>query len=79
MATQAKKNLKVGQKVKFFRPNDKATPLTGTITKIYDGDDDVVDIKTDAGNGSVSRVETAHAPDVTVVTDVTDTAKQPIK
>jgi hypothetical protein len=67
MATQFKTRLKVGQRVTFFRTHDKAVQFTGKITRIYPGDEDCVDIKTEAGNGSVSRLETAHAADVTVI------------
>jgi hypothetical protein len=69
MATQFKKSLKVGQRVKFYRTHDKFSAFTGTISAIADGDDDMVTVKTEAGNGSVSREEQAHAGDVTVLSE----------
>jgi hypothetical protein len=69
MALQFKANLRAGQRVKFFRSHDKATALTGTISKVHDGDDDYVDVDVEPGNGSVARTETAHAADVTVLED----------
>jgi hypothetical protein len=65
--TNFKNNLKVGQRVKFYRTHDKATELVGSITRVHPGDDDLVDVKTEPGKGSISRTETAHAADVTVV------------
>ena len=58
--------LKAGQRVKFYRTHDKQTPLTGVIVDA-DQDEPLVIIKTDEGNGSMSRIEEAHPSDVTVV------------
>jgi hypothetical protein len=63
--TAFKNNFKVGQRVKFYRTHDKSTQLTGAIVRVWPGEEDLVDVKTEAGNGSISRVETAHAADVT--------------
>lgn len=69
MATNYKANFKKGQRVKFYRTHDKFNQLSGTVVGIAGGDDDLVDVKSDEGNGSVSRVETVHASDVTFVAD----------
>lgn len=66
-----KDELEVGQRVEFFRSHDKQTKLTGTIVKVHDGPEDVVDVKSDAGNGSVSRVDTVHAFDVKLLSTPT--------
>ncbi|HKM99450.1 MAG TPA: hypothetical protein VJX23_02955 [Candidatus Binataceae bacterium] len=67
---QFKHNLKVGQRVKFYRTHDKATPLEGTISSISENDDeDLVTVQTVAGNGSISRREEADAADVSVLDD----------
>ena len=56
--------LKKGQHVQFFRTHDKSTPLTGKVVSI---EGDLVHIQTDEAKGSVSRLETAHATDVTLI------------
>lgn len=71
-----KANLNVGQRVKFFRTHDKSTELIGTVTRVHPGDDDLVDVKTEAGKGSVSRTEVAHASDVTVLGDAASGTSQ---
>lgn len=69
MAELLKDRLKVGQRVKFRRSHDKFTELTGTITAIPKGNDDVVHVKTEADGKicEVSGLETVHAADVTVL------------
>lgn len=62
--TNFKSKYAAGDRVQFFRSHDKSNVLTGTIVKVHAGDDDLVDIKTDAANGSISRIETVHASDV---------------
>jgi hypothetical protein len=62
-----KSNLAVGQWVEFYRTHDKHTKLRGKIARIHPGADDLVDVRTTPGNGSVSRLETASASDVTVI------------
>jgi len=66
--SNVKASLRVGQRVTFFRTHDKFTPLAGTIVFISD-DDDLVTVKTEEGNGSVSRNEVASAADCTVLPD----------
>jgi len=60
---------KVGQRVKFFRTHDKHTPLTGEIVAIKKGSN-LVEVKTDAANGGISRVEAADASDVQILDPV---------
>jgi hypothetical protein len=69
-----KNNFKVGQRVTCFRPHDKSTPLTGTIKAIPEGDEDIVHVVTDEGNGSVSRLETIGASDVTPLDETQNAA-----
>jgi hypothetical protein len=70
MATDLLKDrLKVGQKVKFSPTHQKDITFTGTIVAIHEGAADCVDVKSEAGNGSVSRLYTAHAADVRVRTE----------
>jgi hypothetical protein len=66
-----KSQLEMGQRVKFLRSHDRTVELTGRIVKIHD-DSDAVDIETepDGRIAEVSTTETAHAADVTVVTEV---------
>jgi hypothetical protein len=56
--------IRLGQAVKFYRSHDKSTPLTGTVVGVQKNGN-MVRIKTDEANGSVSRVEEAHCDDVT--------------
>lgn len=60
------KQFKAGQRVSFFRLHDKATKLFGTVVKDVKG---FLHIKTDAANGSVSRIEEADPKDVTAVAE----------
>jgi len=55
--------LRPGQQVRFFRPHDKQHALTGTIVAVQKNGP-MVRIKTDAGKGSISRIEEAHCEDV---------------
>lgn len=64
-----KSRLRVGQRVQFSPTHNKFLTMTGQIVKIHEGSTDCVDIKTEAGNGSVSRLETVHAADVQVLED----------
>lgn len=59
-------SFKPGQRVKFFRLHDKATELLGVVVKEVKG---LLHIKTDAGKGSVSRIEEAHPSDVRPLDD----------
>jgi len=60
--------LRVGQKVRFFRPHDKQHALTGTV-KAVQINGPMVRIQTEAAGGNASRIEEAHYDDVTMVTD----------
>ena len=68
--------LSVGDVVEFFRSHDKQTKLTGTVTKIHAGPQDVVDVKSDANNGNRSTTETVHAADVKVLQKAKETNGQ---
>ena len=68
------KQFKAGQRVSFFRLHDKATKLFGTVVKDVKG---FLHIKTDAANGSVSRIEEADPNDVTAVAE--EKAAEPAK
>ena len=71
-------HLRIGQAVKFFRTHDKQHPLQGTIVGLQKNGA-MVRIKTEAGAGSVSRVEEAHCDDVTVVGGASGTAAAGVK
>lgn len=58
--------IKKGQRVNFFRTHDKTTKLVGKVVDFVEG---LVHIKTEAPEGSVSRLEEAHPADVTPIAD----------
>jgi hypothetical protein len=62
-----KTRFKAGDRVECYRTHDKSTKLTGTIVGQAEGDADQVLVKTDAANGSVSRIEQVDARDVTPI------------
>lgn len=55
--------LRPGQKVEFYRSHDKQHKLSGTVVAVQKNGN-AVRIKTDAANGSISRLEEAHCDDV---------------
>lgn len=59
--------LQKGQAVTFYRFHDKSNAMRGHVQKV--NADSTVEIKTVADKGSISRIETAHADDVTPVED----------
>lgn len=69
----AKKDLKVGDHVKFLRTHNKAVELTGTVAKLHK-DGRSVDVQLD--DHEEGWVETAHVDDVTVLESAKKTAKK---
>jgi hypothetical protein len=67
-----KKDLQVGQRVKFHPASNTALELTGKVALVHE-DSDLVDVTAEA-DGKAVEVETtmaAHAKDVTPVADIT--------
>lgn len=63
--------LKSGQRVTFRPTHAKEQKLTGKVKRVHKGGD-AVDVTSDADNGSVSRVYTVHADDVTAIEEESD-------
>ena len=56
--------LKVGQSIKFRPTHQKELELSGKVKAVRG---DLVDVLSDAANGSVSRVHSVHAKDCTAI------------
>jgi hypothetical protein len=68
--------LKKGQRVRFRPTHHKELELTGSVKRVYE--DNSVDVKSDAGNGSISRLYSAHASDCSVIEEEnTEAAPEP--
>lgn len=64
----AKKDLKVGQRVKFTRTHNTALTLTGKIVSIQDGEV-LIETEADGRVIEVSGVESAHADSIAVLSE----------